>query len=84
MTQQQRVSDVAGGIGSFSKILRMMLQSAMLGLGAYLVLRQEATAGIIIAGSILWPAHWRQPISRSQTGRASSWPGRAGKGSINS
>jgi ATP-binding cassette subfamily C protein len=31
----------------------MMLQSAMLGVGAFLVIRQEATAGIIIAGSIL-------------------------------
>jgi ATP-binding cassette, subfamily C, type I secretion system permease/ATPase len=53
MTHQQRVSDMGGGIGAFSKVLRMMLQSAMLGLGAYLVLRQEASAGIIIAGSIL-------------------------------
>ena len=30
-----------------------MLQSAVLGVGAYLVIHQEATAGIIIAGSIL-------------------------------
>ncbi len=53
MASQQRVSDVAGGLGAFSKVLRMMLQSAMLGIGAYLVIHQEATAGIIIAGSIL-------------------------------
>src|SRR3954469_6837026 len=31
----------------------MLLQSAVLGVGAYLVIQQEATAGIIIAGSIL-------------------------------
>jgi PrtD family type I secretion system ABC transporter len=31
----------------------MMLQSAVLGVGAYLVIHQEATAGIIISGSIL-------------------------------
>ena len=31
----------------------MMLQSAVLAVGAYLVIHQEATAGIIIAGSIL-------------------------------
>jgi ATP-binding cassette subfamily C protein len=31
----------------------MILQSAMLGVGAFLVIRQDATAGIIIAGSIL-------------------------------
>ena len=50
---QQRISDVAGGFGAISRVLRMMLQSAMLGLGAWLVIRQEASAGIIIAGSIL-------------------------------
>jgi ATP-binding cassette subfamily C protein len=31
----------------------MLLQSAVLGVGAYLVILQEATAGVIIAGSIL-------------------------------
>src|SRR5450755_233712 len=50
---QQRVSDVAGGLGAASKVMRMMLQSAVLGVGAYLVINQLATAGIIIAGSIL-------------------------------
>src|ERR1700754_1123917 len=49
----QRASDVAGGLGAVAKVLRMMLQSAVLGVGAYLVIHQEATAGIIIAGSIL-------------------------------
>src|SRR5260221_147543 len=49
----QRASDVAGGLGAVAKVLRMMLQSVVLGVGAYLVIHQEATAGIIIAGSIL-------------------------------
>ncbi|WP_295844596.1 type I secretion system permease/ATPase [Tardiphaga sp.] len=49
----QRTSDVAGGLGAVAKVMRMMLQSAVLGVGAYLVIHQEATAGIIIAGSIL-------------------------------
>lgn len=53
ISSQRRVSDLAGGIGAVSKVVRIMLQSAMLGLGAFLVLRQEATAGIIIAGAIL-------------------------------
>src|SRR6266508_4486651 len=53
MAGQWAASDVVGGLGALSKVLRMMLQSAMLGVGAYLVIRQEATAGIIIAGSIL-------------------------------
>lgn len=50
---QRKVADVAGGFGAISKVLRVMLQSAVLGVGAYLVIHQEATAGIIIAGSIL-------------------------------
>jgi PrtD family type I secretion system ABC transporter len=49
----QRTSDVIGGLGAAAKVFRMALQSAVLGVGAYLVIHQEATAGIIIAGSIL-------------------------------
>ena len=48
-----RASDVAGGFGAMSKVLRMMLQSALLAVGAWLVIHQESTSGIIIAGSIL-------------------------------
>jgi ATP-binding cassette subfamily C protein PrsD len=48
-----RASDVVGGLGSLSKILRLLLQSAILAVGAWLVIHQESTAGIIIAGSIL-------------------------------
>ena len=36
-----------------SKVLRMMLQSALLAVGAWLVIHQESTSGIIIAGSII-------------------------------
>lgn len=50
---QQRLSDVSGGLGALSRVLRTMLQSAVLAVGAWLVIHQEATAGIIIAGSIL-------------------------------
>jgi ATP-binding cassette subfamily C protein len=53
MAGQWSASDVVGGLGALSKVLRMILQSAMLGVGAFLVIRQDATAGIIIAGSIL-------------------------------
>ncbi len=53
MLSQRRASDVAGGFSSVSKALRMMLQSSVLAVGAWLVIHQEATAGIIIAGSIL-------------------------------
>ena len=50
---QQRLSDVSGGVGSIAKVARMILQSAVLGVGAYLVIEQQATAGIIIASSII-------------------------------
>jgi ATP-binding cassette subfamily C protein PrsD len=53
LASQRRASDVAGGFGSASKVLRMMLQSGVLAVGAYLVIYQQATGGIIIAGSIL-------------------------------
>jgi PrtD family type I secretion system ABC transporter len=50
---QRRAADITGGLGSISRVLRMMLQSAVLGVGGYVVIMQEATAGIIIAGAIL-------------------------------
>ncbi len=48
-----RVADRIGGFTTLTKTLRLFLQSAMLGLGAYLVSRTELTAGAMIAGSIL-------------------------------
>jgi ATP-binding cassette subfamily C protein len=50
---QQKTSDVAGGFGALSKVLRMLLQSAVLAVGAYLVIDGQATGGIMIASSIL-------------------------------
>src|SRR5215472_12881967 len=73
----QRASDVIGGLGAVAKVLRMMLQSAVLAVGAYLVIHQEATAGIIIAGSILSAralapvdlaiAHWKSFVTARQS-----------------
>ncbi|PHQ99806.1 MAG: type I secretion system permease/ATPase [Marinosulfonomonas sp.] len=48
-----RASDSTGSFTILTKTFRMFLQSAMLGLGAYLVLQNELTAGAMIAGSIL-------------------------------
>jgi PrtD family type I secretion system ABC transporter len=53
LASQQQTSDVAGGLGAISKVLRFTLQSGVLGLGAYLVIQQQATAGVIIASSII-------------------------------
>lgn len=47
------VSDTGGLYTTLSKTLRQFLQSAMLGLGAYLVLQGALTPGAMIAGSIL-------------------------------
>lgn len=49
----QKSGDIANDLGSLSRSLRLMLQSGVLGLGAYLVINGQATAGIIIAGAIL-------------------------------
>jgi ATP-binding cassette subfamily C protein len=46
-------ADLGGSFTSASKAIRLLLQSAMLGLGALLVLRNELTPGAMIAGSIL-------------------------------
>ncbi len=53
LNSQRETSDLAGGFTSSSKVLRMVLQSAVLAVGAYLVIEQQATAGVIIASSIL-------------------------------
>ncbi|WP_413629148.1 type I secretion system permease/ATPase [Methylobacterium sp. W2] len=53
MQSQMTVSDVAGGFGAGSKVFRMALQSGVLALGAWLVINNLASAGVIIASSIL-------------------------------
>jgi len=77
LASNRRASDAAGGFGAISKVLRMMLQSAVLGIGAYLVIYQQASAGIIIAGAILSAralapidvaiAHWRGWVGARQS-----------------
>ncbi|WP_448956391.1 type I secretion system permease/ATPase [Labrys neptuniae] len=77
LAQSRRSSDLIGGLGTAAKVARMMLQSAMLGIGAYLVIHQEATGGIIIAGSILSAralapvdlaiAHWKSFTAARQS-----------------
>lgn len=53
MDAHQAVSDAGSGFGAGSKVFRMALQSGVLALGAWLVIHNEASAGIIIASSIL-------------------------------
>lgn len=78
-TSNRRASDVAGTLGAFSRSLRMILQSAVLGVGAYFVIQGQATPGIIIAGSVLVAralapidlaiSNWRNFIAARQSWR---------------
>lgn len=53
LDQQLAASDSGNGFSITTKTFRLFLQSAMLGLGAYLVLQGDLTPGAMIAGSIL-------------------------------
>jgi ATP-binding cassette subfamily C protein len=75
----ERASDVGSSLGGASRVFRMTLQSAVLAVGAYLVIEQEATAGIIIASSILTARalapvelainHWKGFVSARQAAK---------------
>ncbi|HJE24708.1 MAG TPA: type I secretion system permease/ATPase [Methylorubrum populi] len=81
---QLHVARVAGRFGSFSKVFRMALQSGVLALGAWLVINNMATGGIIIASSILVSralapaelaiANWKGFVQARQSwGRLAEW-----------
>lgn len=53
MADQLDAADAQSGIGTFAKVIRMVMQSAMLGLGAWIAIRGEVSAGVIIAATIL-------------------------------
>lgn len=69
--------DVGNGFGAISKVFRMALQSGVLAAGAILVIEGQASAGIIIAGSILISralaplemtiGHWRGFLAARQS-----------------
>ena len=79
LVQGIAAADLGGVFGTISKTFRQFLQSAMLGAGAYLVLRNEMGSGAMITGSILL-GRALQPIevaigqwalvTRAQEGRA--------------
>jgi ATP-binding cassette subfamily C protein len=72
-------ADTIGGIGSASKVLRLLLQSGILGLGAYLVILGDVSAGTIIGASIIMSrslapietaiTHWRGFVAARQSYR---------------
>ena len=71
------VSDSVNGIGAAARVFRMAFQSAVLGLGAYLVIQQQMSPGSMIAASILTSralapieiavAHWRGFVASRQS-----------------
>lgn len=66
---QRRAQDWSGFFATAIKTVRFLLQSAVLGLGAWLAILHEVSPGVVIAGSILTSralapveqavAHWR-------------------------
>ncbi|RTL71504.1 MAG: type I secretion system permease/ATPase [Hyphomicrobiales bacterium] len=74
---QLGLSDASTSIGSVAKVLRMLLQSGTLGLGAYLAINGELSAGSIIAASIVTAralapielaiAHWKGFVAARQS-----------------
>ncbi|PTW62651.1 PrtD family type I secretion system ABC transporter [Breoghania corrubedonensis] len=79
LSRQQRASDRALMFASITKAFRFLLQSAVLGLGAWLVIRQEMSSGGMIAASIITSralapveqavAHWRGFVGARQARR---------------
>lgn len=53
LSQNMTAVDWTGAFSTFTKAFRLSLQSLVLALGAWLVLRGDMTAGAMIAGSIL-------------------------------
>jgi len=53
LNKQTEASRKAGMLSGLSKSIRMIAQSSLLGLGAYLALQQEITPGMMIGGSLL-------------------------------
>lgn len=53
LNAQNEASDKAGIWSNIAKSMRMLFQSLMLGLGGYLAIQAEVSAGMMIAGSII-------------------------------
>jgi PrtD family type I secretion system ABC transporter len=53
LDHQTIANDVCGSLSAASRVLRLMVQSGILALGAYLALQHEISAGAMIAASII-------------------------------
>ena len=76
MRQNCDVAKVYANIGAIAKATRFVLQSAILGIGAYLVIIEQASGGVMIASSIMMGralapievalANWKQLVAARQ------------------
>ena len=74
-----RANHVAGAVGSLSRSLRLILQSGVLALGAFLAIKGEVSAGSMIACSVLLSralapvelsiAHWKSFVASRDSWR---------------
>lgn len=74
----QKLADYAGAFGTAARVLRISLQSAILAMGAYLVIRHDATSGVMIAASVisaraLAPLDASIPIWKNWVAARESW-----------
>lgn len=53
LSKQRRAADTTNFFGTLIKAFRFMLQSGVLGVGAWLAIKQEITPGMMIAASIM-------------------------------
>ncbi len=77
LTKQRISADRSGTFGTIVKSFRFLLQSAVLGAGAWLAIKQEVSPGIMIAASIMTSralapieqavAHWPAFVSARQS-----------------
>ena len=53
LEHQTRANDAGASYSTFSRVFRLVIQSALLGTGAYLAVKHEISSGSIIASSII-------------------------------
>lgn len=78
LAAQDQLAGAAGKLGSFSKVFRLFLQSAILSVGALLVIDGKASGGVIFASSLLFgralaPVDMAISNWRSFTATRASW-----------
>lgn len=78
LDRQEASIDITASFAAVQRTLRTTLQSGLLALGAWLVIHQEATAGVMLASTILAAralapvdmliAHWKSSSPRARAG----------------